>query len=107
MKINISLVNDFFMKLLKLPMSFFDTKLMGDLMQRMGDHLRVNNFLMGQTLSVVFSLLSFVVFGIVLLVYDWLIFAIFILGSALYGAWIALFLSRRKVIDYGCSNSRR
>lgn len=100
MKINISLVNDFFVKLLKLPMSFFDTKLMGDLMQRMSDHSRVNNFLTGQTLSVVFSLLSFVVFGIVLLVYDWLIFAIFILGSALYGAWIALFLRRRKVIDY-------
>lgn len=100
MRINISLVSDFFIKLLKLPMSFFDTKLMGDLMQRMGDHSRVQSFLTGQTLGVVFSLLSFVVFGVVLLLYDPLIFGVFILGTALYGGWIAMFLRRRKVLDY-------
>lgn len=66
LRINISLVSDFFIKLLKLPMSFFDTKLMGDLMQRMGDHSRVNSFLTQQTLSIVFSLFTFVVFSIVL-----------------------------------------
>ncbi len=64
LRINISLVSDFFIKLLKLPMSFFDTKLMGDLMQRMGDHSRVNTFLTQQTLSIVFSLFTFVVFSI-------------------------------------------
>ena len=100
LRINISLVSDFFIKLLKLPMSFFDTKLMGDLMQRMGDHNRVNSFLTQQTLSIVFSLFTFVVFSIVLLSYNWLVFAIFMLGSLLYGGWLALFLTRRKALDY-------
>ena len=100
LRINISLVSDFFIKLLKLPMSFFDTKLMGDLMQRMGDHSRVNSFLTQQTLSIVFSLFTFVVFSIVLLSYNWLVFAIFMLGSLLYGGWLARFLRRRKVLDY-------
>ena len=100
MRVNISLVSDFFIKLLRLPMSFFDTKLMGDLLQRMGDHQRVNSFLTGQTLGVMFSMLSLVVFGVVLLMYSWLIFAIFVLGSALYGVWISAFMRRRKVLDY-------
>ena len=100
MRINISLVSDFFIKLLKLPMSFFDTKLMGDLMQRMGDHSRVNSFLTGQTLTIAFSLFSFVVFSVVLFLYNWQIFAIFLLGSILYAAWMMLFLRRRKVLDY-------
>ncbi len=99
MSVNISLISDFFIKLLKLPMSFFDTKLMGDLLQRMDDHKRVERFLTSQVLSVAFSLIGFVVFGAVLLWYSRMIFAIFILGSALYGGWIALFLRRRKVID--------
>lgn len=100
MRINISLVSDFFIKLLKLPMSFFDTKLMGDLLQRMNDHKRVEQFLTTQTLSVMFSLLSFVIFGIVLFCYNILIFGIFLAGSLLYGGWIAIFLNRRKVLDY-------
>ena len=100
MRINISLVSDFFIKLLKLPMSFFDTKLMGDLMQRMNDHSRVNNFLTNQALSVTFSMLTFVVFTVVLLFYNKLIFAIFLAGSLFYGLWMTLFLRRRKVLDY-------
>ena len=100
MRINISLVSDFFIKLLKLPMAFFDTKLMGDLLQRISDHSRVQNFLTNQTLSIMFSILSFMVFGIVLLVYNTIIFIIFIIGSLLYGLWIARFLSQRKVLDY-------
>ena len=100
MRINISLVSDFFIKLLKLPMSFFDTKLMGDLLQRISDHSRVQSFLTNQVLSVMFAMLSFVVFGIVLLIYNKLIFGVFILGSILYGLWIAHFLSQRKVLDY-------
>lgn len=100
MRINISLVSDFFIKLLKLPMSFFDTKLMGDLLQRMNDHNRVEKFLTTQTLSVMFSLLSFIVFGIVLLCYSLPIFSIFLAGSICYSLWIALFLKRRKQIDY-------
>lgn len=100
MRINISLVSDFFIKLLKLPMSFFDTKLMGDLLQRIGDHSRVQNFLTGQVLNVVFTFLSFIIFGIVLFVYDRIVFGIFIAGSIIYGLWISSFLRRRKVLDY-------
>lgn len=100
MRINISLVSDFFIKLLKLPMSFFDTKLMGDLLQRMSDHQRVQQFLTNQVLGVMFSLLGFFVFGIVLFVYNRLVFGVFVAGSVLYGLWIAHFLERRKVLDY-------
>ncbi|MDE6800530.1 MAG: ATP-binding cassette domain-containing protein, partial [Phocaeicola sp.] len=100
MRINISLVSDFFIKLLKLPMSFFDTKLLGDLLQRIGDHSRVQSFLTNQVLSIMFSMLSFLVFGVVLFIYDKVIFGVFLLGSTIYGLWIALFLSRRKIIDY-------
>ena len=99
-RINISLVSDFFIKLLKLPMSFFDTKLMGDLLQRIGDHSRVQNFLTGQVLNVIFTFLSFIIFGIVLLIYNPLIFGVFATGSVLYGVWITSFLKRRKVLDY-------
>lgn len=100
MRVNISLVSDFFIKLLRLPMGFFDTRLMGDLMQRMGDHKRVEQYLTNEALTVLFSLLTFLVFGGVLLVYDPLIFAVFVAGSLLYGLWIAFFLGKRKRIDY-------
>lgn len=100
MRINISLVSDFFIKLLRLPMGFFDTKLTGDLMQRISDHSRVQSFLTSQTLSVMFTTLSFMVFGAVLLVYNWKIFCIFLTGSIMYGLWTAAFLRRRKVLDY-------
>lgn len=100
MRINISLVSDFFIKLLKLPMSFFETKLMGDLLQRMNDHSRVEKFLTSQMLNITFSLLSFVVFGCVLFYYNLTIFNIFLIASLLYGGWIAFFLKRRKILDY-------
>lgn len=100
MRINISLVSDFFIKLLKLPMSFFDTKLMGDLMQRMNDHSRVEKFLTSQMLNVMFSVLSFLVFGCVLFSYNLAIFSIFVLASILYAVWIAIFLKKRKLLDY-------
>lgn len=100
LRINISLVSDFFIKLLKLPMYFFDTKLMGDLMQRMSDHSRVNNFLTQQTLNITFAMLTFIVFSVVLLFYNKLVFTIFLLGSFIYGGWMTLFLKKRKVLDY-------
>ncbi len=100
MRINISLVSDFFIKLLRLPMSFFDTKLLGDLLQRMNDHARVEKFLTTQALNVMFSLFGFIVFGAVLFIYSRLIFAVFLVGSLLYGLWITLFMRRRKALDY-------
>ena len=100
MRINISLISDFLLKLLKLPMSFFDTKLMGDLLQRMNDHSRIEKFLTNQVLNVMFSLLSFLIFGIVLFIYNKLIFSVFLIGSVLYAGWMLIFLSKRKVIDY-------
>jgi ATP-binding cassette subfamily B protein len=100
MDINISMISDFFLKLLRLPMSFFDTKLLGDLMQRMGDHSRVNAFLTQQSMSTMFSMVTFVVFTAVLYWYHPLIFLIFLAGSLFYGGWMMLFLKRRRVIDY-------
>ncbi len=100
MRINISLVSDFFIKLLKLPMCFFDTKLMGDLLQRIGDHTRVQNFLTGQVLNIIFTFLSFIIFGVVLFIYNPLIFGIFAIGSMCYGVWITIFLNKRKFLDY-------
>lgn len=99
MWVNVSMVSDFFIKLLKLPMSFLDTKLMGDLLQRMNDHQRVNTFLTQKVLNVSFAMLTFIVFSIVLLFYNKLIFTIFIVGSSLYGGWMALFLKSRKILD--------
>ncbi|MDE6808538.1 MAG: peptidase domain-containing ABC transporter [Muribaculaceae bacterium] len=100
MRINISLLSDFFIKLLKLPMSFFETKLTGDLMQRMSDHGRIQSFLTGELLNVVYICLSFLTFGIVLLIYNSLIFIVFLAGTAIYGLWIGSFLHRRKMLDY-------
>lgn len=96
MRINISLVSDFFIKLLKLPMSFFDTKLMGDLLQRIGDHTRVQNFLTGQVLNIVFTTLSLMIFGIVLFIYNPPIFGMFAVGSLCYGFWITSFLKKKE-----------
>lgn len=99
-RINISLISDFFIKLMKLPMSFFDTKLMGDLIQRMDDHRRVERFLTNQTLNIIFSVLNFLIFGIVLWVYSLKILMIFIVGSCVYIIWILYFLKKRRAIDF-------
>jgi len=99
-RINISLISDFFIKLMKLPMKFFDTKLTGDLLQRIEDHRRVEQFLTAQTLNLLFSVFSFVIFGIVLFIYNIPIFLVFLTGSILYGLWIMVFLKKRRVLDY-------
>lgn len=99
-RINISLISDFFIKLMKLPMKFFDTKLTGDLLQRIEDHRRIEHFLTSQTLNMLFSVFSFVVFGIVLFIYNVPIFFVFLSGSMLYGLWIMFFLKKRRILDY-------
>ena len=100
MEINISLISDFFIKLLKLPMKFFDVKQTGDILQRIHDHERVEYFLTGKTLNAFFSFLTFLIFSGVLFVYSVKIFTVFIIGSVLYGLWTVAFLNRRKVLDY-------
>ncbi|MCM1138894.1 MAG: peptidase domain-containing ABC transporter [Muribaculum sp.] len=100
MRINVSLVSDFIIKLLKLPMSFFESKKTGDLLQRMGDHNRVQMFLTNQTLSVAFTFVNFFIFGIVLFMYNIIVFLIYFIGSIIYCVWIITFLNKRKIIDY-------
>jgi len=99
-RINISLISDFFIKLMKLPMSFFDTKLTGDILQRIDDHQRIERFLTSRTLETIFSFFTLVIFSIVLWVYSFKIFLIFIVGSLLYTFWILLFLHKRRILDY-------
>ena len=99
-RINISLISDFFIKLMKLPMKFFDTKLMGDLLQRIEDHQRVEQFLTSSSLNLLFSFFTFLVFGIVLAFYNLGIFAVFLIGTILYASWIILFLNKRRQLDY-------
>ncbi|MFK8045060.1 MAG: peptidase domain-containing ABC transporter [Crocinitomicaceae bacterium] len=99
-RINISLVSDFFIKLMNLPIAFFDVKMTGDIMQRINDHQRIENLLTSQSLNVLFSMFNLIIFGGVLAWYDLKIFAIFGIGSVLYFVWVVLFLKRRKDLDY-------
>jgi ATP-binding cassette, subfamily B, bacterial len=99
-RINLSILSDFLIKLMKLPMSFFDTKMFGDIMQRIGDHSRIEQFLTGQTLNTLFSMFNLLMFGGVLAMYSISIFLIFIIGSVLYGLWVVLFLKERRKLDF-------
>jgi ATP-binding cassette subfamily B protein len=99
-RINISIISDFLIKLMKLPIGFFDTKMIGDLLQRIGDHRRIERFLTSQSLNVIFSVFNILIFSIVLAIYNWTIFSVFLLGSALYIGWIFLFLKKRRELDF-------
>jgi ATP-binding cassette, subfamily B, bacterial len=99
-RVNISLISDFLIKLMKLPIGFFDTKMIGDLMQRIGDHRRIETFLTNSTLNILFSMVNLVIFGVVLAIYDMTIFFIFVIGSILYFIWIYLFLKKRRELDF-------
>lgn len=99
-RINISLVSDFFIKLMALPISYFDTRMTGDILQRIRDHSRIESLLTGSTLSTIFSMFNLVVFGAVLIYYSLTIFTIFAVGSILYVFWVVYFLKKRKELDY-------
>lgn len=99
-RINISLISDFFIKLMNLPIAFFDTRMTGDILQRINDHRRIEQILTTSSLNVLFSMVNLVVFGVVLAYYSLSIFAIFLIGSILYFLWIAVFLKKRKDLDY-------
>ena len=99
-RVNIALISDYLVKLMKLPVTFFENKLLGDILQRAQDHERIRSFIMNNSLSLIFSVFTFVIFSIILLVYNAAIFFIFIAGSALYVVWILLFLKIRKKLDW-------
>ena len=99
-RISISLISDFLSKLMRLPIAFFDSKMVGDIMQRIGDYNRIQTFLTGSLLSMAMAVVSFAIYGAVMGGYDLTILGIFLLGSALYVGWILLFMKRRRKLDY-------
>lgn len=103
-RINISMVSDFFIKLMKLPIAFFDSKMTGDIMQRIHDHQKIKSLLTSSSLSVLFSTFNLIVFGFILAWYSLKIFTVFLIGSLVYFIWIALFLKKRKDLDYKSFN---
>lgn len=98
--INLTILNDFLQKLMKLPIAFFDSKRTGDILQRMNDHNRIESFLTNSSVNTILSLIQLLVFGIVLLIYNKLIFLIFILTSVMYASWVYFFLERRRILDH-------
>lgn len=99
-RVNIALISDYLIKLMKLPITFFENKLLGDILQRAHDHERIRNFIMNNSLALIFSVFTFVLFSIILLIYNATIFFIFLAGSILYVLWVLLFLSIRKKLDW-------
>lgn len=99
-RLNISLISDFFIKLMRLPIAFFDQRQLGDLLQRIEDNQRVQNFLTYSPISLLYSLFTFLLFSTVLALYHWGIFLIFVAGTVVYVVWKALFLKKRKQLDY-------
>lgn len=98
-RISITLISDFLAKLMKLPIRFFDAKNIGDIMQRIGDHGRIQSFMTGTTLSTIFSFFNFFVFAFILAYYNLTILFVFLLGNALYVTWILSFMRYRRKLD--------
>jgi ATP-binding cassette subfamily B protein len=99
-RISISLISDFLTKLMKLPIRFFDAKIIGDIMQRIDDHGRIQGFMSGTTLSTLFSFANFFVFAFILAYYNLTILLVFLIGNTLYVAWILSFMRYRKKLDH-------
>ncbi|MBG0782633.1 MAG: peptidase domain-containing ABC transporter [Bacteroidales bacterium] len=99
-RINISLISDFLIKLMKLPLGFFDSKMIGDLMQRIGDHSRIESFLTTSSLQIVFAAVNLLVFAVVLGIYSIGILLVFLAGSLLYTLWVILFMKKRRELDF-------
>lgn len=99
-RINISLISDFFIKLMKLPISYFDVRMTGDLLQRINDHKRIERILTTSSLTVLFSFFNLIIFSLVLGYYSLQIFGVFVLGSVLYFGWVLFFFKKRKELDY-------
>ncbi len=99
-RVHISLISEFLRKLMRLPVAFFDSKTIGDLLQRLQDHDRVESFLSASTLTMLFSVVTVALFGVVLALYSQAIFAVFVVGTGLYLLWVLAFMKRRAKLDY-------
>ncbi len=99
-RINIALISDFLVKLLKLPIAFFDSKKTGDIMQRIGDHGRIQSFMTGTSISTFFSFFNFIIFACILAWYNLTLLVIFVVGYSLYVGWVLAFLRIRRVLDF-------
>lgn len=98
-RIDIQLIADFLIKLTAMPLQFFDSRMTGDILQRIGDHGRIKNFLLSNSMRIVFSLINFVVYLAILAYYNVLVLAIFVVGNTLYVAWISFFMRYRRELD--------
>lgn len=98
-KLSIILISKFINKLMNLPISFFDTKRVGDILQRIGDFSRIQSFLTGTILNIVISLITFIVYSVITAQYNYNIFIVFLVGSILYICWAFIFLKRRRLLD--------
>lgn len=99
-RVNVAIVSGFLRKLMALPIAFFDTKLTGDILQRIEDNNRIEDFLTSASLSILFSFINLIVFGIVLTVYSLKIFLVFLAGTLLYLLWISMFMKKRAHLDH-------
>jgi ATP-binding cassette subfamily B protein len=99
-RINVAILSDFLYKLMRLPMKFFESRQVGDILQRIGDHTRIEQFLTSSTLYVIFSAFTFVIYGAILAMYNPWIFLIFIAGCGATIAWLLLFLRTRRELDF-------
>jgi len=99
-RINISLISDFFIKLMKLPIAYFDVRMTGDLLQRINDYGRIQRILTTSSLTILFSFFNLIIFSLILGYYSLQIFGVFVLGSVLYFTWVLFFFKKRKELDY-------
>lgn len=99
-RINIALISDYLIKLTRMPMGYFDTKMVGDILQRINDHTRIQDYLTNSSLNVLFSFFNIIILGLVLAFYNFKIFAIFLIGSLLYFLWVWLFMKKRAELDH-------
>jgi ATP-binding cassette, subfamily B, bacterial len=99
-RINISIISDFLMKMMRLPMSFFDSRRSGDILQRVEDNHRIESFLSSMSLTVIFSFFNLIIFSFILAYYNFKIFAVFLTGSILYVVWVLVFMKKRAVLDF-------
>lgn len=99
-RINIALISDYLIKLTRMPMGYFDTKMVGDILQRINDHTRIQDYLTNSSLNVLFSFFNIVILGLVLAFYSLKIFGIFMIGSLLYFLWVWLFMKKRAELDH-------